>query len=448
MAMNRKIEEEINEAYETERLTWMRRRFLAFCVFCAIVSIAAMFVHRGLYGVLPELVNVAVFAAGYGFARRRASRPADIVRLAFWLIFAAGVVRLLVAPWFRDALPATASELRHPVEVFVPLAAFHFLACLFLPWTLLEAAEVLGVLSALGVVATLTYTSGNVTSYLMLLLLPLTGAPGLAICWLRGSRFHRRVALKHLSGRYGDLRSELEHARTIHEMLFPSPIDEGPIHLAFEYEPMLDIGGDYLYARRHPDGRVSVLVIDVNGHGIGAALTVNRVYGEFERLYGESEYLSPHEVLVAVNHYFAVSLAREGIYATAFCARMDPGAGVLEWANAGHPPAFMVRKAGGLDPLESHALMLGVLDGEAYECRPQQATWTAGDRLIVYTDGVTEARDSRGVALEVEGLEDMIRRCRRRGPVAPMAQDLLQGVQAYRSGPASDDTLIVELIRA
>ena len=46
--MNRKIEEEINQAYEAERLTWMRRRFLAFCVFSAIVAIGGMFTHRGL----------------------------------------------------------------------------------------------------------------------------------------------------------------------------------------------------------------------------------------------------------------------------------------------------------------------------------------------------------------------------------------------------------------
>ena len=56
--------------------------------------------------------------------------------------------------------------------------------------------------------------------------------------------------------------------------------------------------------------------------------------------------------------------------------------------------------------------MLGVLDGEEYDCRPQQATWTSGDRLIVYTDGVTEARDQEGVALEIEGLNDLVRRCR------------------------------------
>jgi hypothetical protein len=445
--MNRKIEEEINQAYEQERLTWMRRRFLAFCIFSAVVSAAGLFIHPWLYGVLPDLLNVALFVAGYVFVRRRAQRPADIVRLAFWLIFSAGVVTFLIAPWLRNALPVMAAKLRHPFEVFVPVAAIHFLACLFLPWTLREAAKVLGVLSALGVAATLLYASGSWPSFLTLLFLPLAGVPGLAVCWFRHSRFYRRVALKHLTGRYGDLRGELEHARAIHEMLFPTRIEKGPIRLAYQYEPMLDIGGDYLYARSHPDGRLSVLVIDVNGHGIGAALTVNRVYGEFERLYGENEYLAPHEVLAAVNHYFAVSLAREGIFATAICVRVDPATDTVEWANAGHPPALMVRKAGTLDLLESHALMLGVLDGEAYQCRPQQATWVAGDRLILYTDGVTEARDQKGLALEVEGFCDMVQQGRIQGPGVPMAPRLLQAVQAYRSGPAADDTLIVEVLR-
>jgi hypothetical protein len=295
--MNRKIEEEINQAYEQERLTWMRRRFLVFCVFSAVVSAVALFIHPWPYGVLPDLLNVALFVAGYVFVQRLAQRPADIVRLAFWLIFSTGVVMFLITPWLRNALPVMAAKLRHPFEVFVPVAAIHFLASLFLPWTLKEAAKVLAVLSALGMAATLIYATGSWPSYLTLLFLPLAGGPGLAVCWFRHSRFYRRVALKHLTGRYGDLRGELEHARAIHEMLFPAPIEKGPIQLAYQYEPMLDIGGDYLYARSHPDGRLSVLVIDVNGHGIGAALTVNRVYGEFERLYGENENLAPHEVL-------------------------------------------------------------------------------------------------------------------------------------------------------
>ncbi len=444
--MNRKVEEEINEAYEAERLTWMRRRFLAFCVFSAVVSIAGMFTRRSLVGALPDLMNVAVFAAGYACARRWLTRSADIVRLAFWLVFGAGVVTFVVAPWLRGSPSISATNLRAPIEVFVPVALFHLLACLFLPWNLLEAAKVLAVVSALGVVTTVICASASLTSYLALLLLPLAGVPGLAICWLRGTRFHRRIALRHLTGRYGELRSELEHARAIHEMLFPPSIDEGPIRMAYQYEPMLDIGGDYLYGRRHPDGRLSVLAIDVNGHGIGAALTVNRVYGEFERLYGENEYLAPHEVLVAVNHYFAVSLAKEGIFATAFCARVSPGAELVEWANAGHPAALMVRRQGGIERLESHAVMLGVLDGDAYACQLQQAAWAAGDRLILHTDGVIEARDQKGLALEMEGLEHLIRQCRL-DPATPISPDLLRKVQAFRWGPASDDTLIVELIK-
>ena len=445
--MDRKIEEEINQAYEQERLSWMRRRFLAFCIFSAVVSAASLFIHPWPYGVLPDLLNVAVFVAGYVFVRRRAQRPADIVRLAFWLIFSAGVVAFLIAPWLCNALPGMVPKIRHPFEVFVPVAAIHFFASLFLPWTLHEAAKVLGLLSALGVAATLIYVTGSWPSFLTLLFLPLAGGPGLAVCWFRHSRFYRRVALKHLTGRYGDLRGELEHARTIHEMLFPARIDQGPIRLAYQYEPMLDIGGDYLYARSHPDGRLSVLVIDVNGHGIGAALTVNRVYGEFARLYGENEYRPPHEVLAAVNHYFAVSLAREGIYATAFCARVNPTSDEVEWANAGHPPALLLRRAGAIDKLGSHALMLGVLDGEAYTCELQRAVWAPGDRLILYTDGVTESRDHQEHLLDIEGFVDMVRRGDATDPSAAISSRLLRDVQEYRWGPAADDTLIVEVIK-
>jgi len=79
--------------------------------------------------------------------------------------------------------------LKHPFEVFAPLAGFYFFACLFLPWTLKEAAKVLGILSALGVVAALIYASATWTQFLSLLFLPLAGLPGLGICWLRHSQF-------------------------------------------------------------------------------------------------------------------------------------------------------------------------------------------------------------------------------------------------------------------
>src|SRR5690606_28540475 len=98
--------------------------------------------------------------------------------------------------------------------------------------------------------------------------------------------------LRALATRYGEFRRELTDARRIHESLFPKPKCEGDVHFLYLYEPMRQIGGDYLFVSCAPtdDGRremLSFVVIDVTGHGIPAALTVNRLHGELSRLFAE-----------------------------------------------------------------------------------------------------------------------------------------------------------------
>jgi hypothetical protein len=437
----RRVQDELTEAAEQERLKWMRRRFLAFCLFLAALSAIGVIRDQRLAQRLPEMLKALVCIGGYLLVRRRLRKSRDIVRYGFWFIFFTGVLAFFVDPLFQKEL------LRRPGGAFGIVVSIHLIAAVFLPWSVREAAKVLGLLCALGIASALIFAKGPFTGYLGLIFLPAAGAPGLILCWLRHGRLRRRVALKHLTGRYGALKVQLEHARSIHEMLFPSPILDGPIRMAYGFEPLLDIGGDYLYVRSHPDGQISLMVIDVNGHGIGAALSVNRVYGELERIFGENEALKPDAVLVAINHYFHVSLAREGVFATAFCVRVQPESSELMWANAGHPPAFLSGDIGDLRALESHAVMLGVLEDDAYDCRLKKTPWDKKGRLIIYTDGVTESQDHEGRTLEIGGFAGLIRKLLREPQGSLTSGRLLQEVQAYRDGPAMDDTLIVEVHR-
>ncbi|MBN2369639.1 MAG: SpoIIE family protein phosphatase [Vicinamibacteria bacterium] len=440
--MYRKVQDEITKASEQERLKWMRRRLLAFCLFLAALSVIGVLRDRQLAHRLPDALKAFICVGGYLFVRQRLRRPLDIVRYGFWFIFVTGMLAFFVDPLFQRNL------LRRPGGAFGIVMSMHLIASVFLPWSVREAAKVLGLLCLLGITSALVYTKGSWTGFFGLMFLPAAGAPGLLFCWLRHGRLHRRVALKHLTGRYGALKAQLKHARSIHEMLFPSAIQDGPIRMAYAFEPMLDIGGDYLYVRSHPDGPISLIVIDVNGHGIGAALSVNRVYGELERIFGENENLTPDVALSALNHYFFVSLAREGIFATAFCARVDPGFDELAWANAGHPHAFLTDDTRGLRMLESHAVMLGVLDDDDFDCELQKTPWDKNAHLVIYTDGVTEARDREGRTLDIEGFAEIVRKIQRDSHGSPSSGRLLQEVQAYRDGPAMDDTLIVEVHRA
>ena len=465
------FDEEISLASEQERSRWMHRRLLIYC----LVSIAAagveLAVHvialalgegpflqnlasRSGYDLLPGMVAIAVFAAGYARARNRQLDRLAVIRYSFLMIFAVGVMAFLIRPIFasfplRTLVSGTAAaHMPGRPSIFGRVLMIHLTGALFMPWTVREAFRILLALCGLGVLSNVLFADGSIGHRVFAVMtMPVAGVPGIAFCWFRYSRFRNKFKIKHLLGRYGQLQQELEQARRIHELLFPNEITEGPFQLRYRYEPMQQIGGDYVYVHRDKAERLSIVVLDVTGHGITAALTVNRIHGELDRLFGEDDDRQPGNVLKAVNRYFCVSLARHGIFATAVAVRIDQQEDRLEWANAGHPPPFVLDTQGRCVPLDSNAVMLGVLDDPAYECSTQTRQFSDEDRLVLYTDGVIEAHDERYEMLDLEGLQQVLRDKTLRPAREPLSEELLREVQRFRKGPAEDDVLIVELSR-
>ena len=178
------------------------------------------------------------------------------------------------------------------------------------------------------------------------MLIGLGGIPGMLICWYRFSRLRERVEFSFLDRRFREVQSELALARRIHEKLFPKPIEAGPVRFEFRYAPMRQIGGDFIDAHIDPNsGAVTVALIDVTGHGIAAAMAVNRLHGELKRTVAQSALVSPGDLLAALNTYIYLTLADESVFATAIVIRVDPRSATLTWASAGHPPALLRRQA-------------------------------------------------------------------------------------------------------
>jgi serine phosphatase RsbU (regulator of sigma subunit) len=231
---------------------------------------------------------------------------------------------------------------------------------------------------------------------------------------------------------------------------------DGAASMLYAYEPMRDIGGDFLFVRREGEVLHTVL-IDVTGHGVGAALTVNRLHGELERQFGVQKDPKPAEVLSGLNAYLHFALASHSVYATAVCFRADPEQSTLEYASAGHPPAFHRTADGRIERLESTTLVLGVVSPEDFEALPRTTDFMRGDAVIAYTDGATEAVTSSGKMIRVDGLERVVMKtvprqspsgvASRQGhaPDEPWCAAILAEVHRLRSGPTLDDTLIVEI---
>ncbi len=452
---------ELHQEFEHETSALLARRFVWFLWFVAGVSVISIvgFIARRIFGdgaaVLPpglaarawllvvgfESLTILACIVCYRFVRDHRVDRAMLLKMTFWIVIFDGSLFIIErSVRFASAMPAA-----HWLDTLV---VTHMFACIFLPWTPRQALRPMIPLLAInaGVVTVLSGFSVLSAAGLIALSL-LYPLPGLFISWLKHSRRYEGFKLKFLQQRYGEMRRELVDARKIHEALFPPPIRVGPVRFSYRYEPMRQIGGDYLFAKTAPPeagGALSIVVIDVTGHGIPAALTVNRLHGELERIFAESPGIDPGGVLSLLNRYVHLTLATHSVYVTAQCFRID--AGSMTYASGGHPPAFLRAVDGTIEQLDSTALVLGACAGEDFEPAPRTIPFGPGDTLIAYTDGANEARDADGRFLGIVGIQKLVAFGRPdEGGGWPAM--ILRAVEQHRQGPPADDTLIIEVSR-
>jgi serine phosphatase RsbU (regulator of sigma subunit) len=465
---------------ESEREEWLRRRFMVFCALWAFVSFCFTFpillsftgpaVTPGtlaLWDLACTLPGLLIPLGALWYAWRKPVPRETLIAMTYWLTVVGFVT---TAVWGRglvilDGDPGT--TFRNSARG-LPLAVFarHVLPCLLIPWTLRESirpAVVLVVLVAC--VMTVDAFRGDVPPGLAIAYLlgsAVAIGPGVVLCWLRHSHYRRDFTLRFESALYRRLQSELSGARQVHESCLPPPVTEGPVRLSYAYEPMRQIGGDLLFVYPPPRERacgtgggggagkadmpVSAVILDVTGHGIAAALMVNRMVGELERLFAENPYARPGDVLAALNRYVHLTLARNGLFATALCLRANPARGMIEWASGGNPPAYLRRPDGRIRTLAPTAAMLGILDPSEYDPAPDQLPFAVGDVVCAYTDGAFEATGPDGAPLGTAGVSRLL------GAVAAdglepdqYAAAMLARIAAHRGGIPDDDTLIVVL---
>jgi sigma-B regulation protein RsbU (phosphoserine phosphatase) len=199
--------------------------------------------------------------------------------------------------------------------------------------------------------------------------------------------------------RLHELSHELEMARQIQASIVPRrmPRVEG-VDLAARYLPMTAVAGDFYDFLELGAGRVGVLVADVSGHGMPAALIASMVKVALVAQSMNAE--EPARLLEGLNQIFCGRLDRQFI--TAAYVYIDAINGRLRYGAAGHPPALLVRETGRLEELAENGIMLGQFPEWTYSS--VESTFEAGDRLILYTDGLIEATDDRGTFFDSERL--------------------------------------------
>jgi len=186
------------------------------------------------------------------------------------------------------------------------------------------------------------------------------------------------------------MKRDIEIAREIQRWLVPRRAPEVPgVDIAFATRPAKTIGGDYYDAfRRATDGPLLITVADVSGKSVPAAMLMATFQGSLRALAGGSGTLS--ELAVGLNRQVCAN-SQHGRFTTAFIAELDPATGDLRFLSAGHSPPILKRQDGKFERLDSENIPLGIELKEIYKTGVTRLE--AGDLLVIYTDGVTEARN-------------------------------------------------------
>lgn len=182
---------------------------------------------------------------------------------------------------------------------------------------------------------------------------------------------------------------ELERAREIQRNLLPRDLPQLPgIEIVSAWHPARSVGGDYFDVIRLDDQCLGICIGDVAGKGITAALLMANLQAAFRAFAVVGA--SPSTVCSKLNEFVCGNVA-PGKFITFFYAVVDPGRGTITYENAGHCPALLVKQSGQAEFLRGDGAVLGVIPDYVY--KDYIAPLNTGDRLLLYTDGVTEAEN-------------------------------------------------------
>jgi sigma-B regulation protein RsbU (phosphoserine phosphatase) len=236
-------------------------------------------------------------------------------------------------------------------------------------------------------------------------------------------------------------RKELEMCRRIQEELLPKqPLQAGSVEVKGISIPSQEVGGDFFNYFLLPNGEIAVLIGDVSGKGVAAALLMANIQAT---LRARLPLMTDLAQLAAQLDQETESNTPAEVYLTLFMGILNPMKCELRYVNAGHHPPFVLHSGGNLDRLDSTGRPLGLLSGgEFLEHRVKLA---AGDALFLYTDGLVEAQNASGTEFGQQQLETLVLAARG-GSIHEILTHVEDEIRKYRGDiEAGDDATMLAL---
>lgn len=267
------------------------------------------------------------------------------------------------------------------------------------------------------------------------------------LCWVIRRHETERdienfVLIRQISEKNDQMRKELEWATKVHKTIIPEAINNKNINIAVTYLPVYYIGGDYARYDFLDKERMMFFISDVTGHGVPAALLVNRIHAEFQRFSKEGK--MPGALMKELNDFIKEDFEGANMYLTAFCGMVDFKKMVMWYSNWGHPPQYLFKaKENRIYPLPSQTCMLGLpLDDEQlYE---RQIRLNTADKILLYTDGITETVNSGGEEFGDKRLMSFFYG-KHELPVKVINESLLKELNSFKYNNFKDDICLMTM---
>jgi serine phosphatase RsbU (regulator of sigma subunit) len=231
------------------------------------------------------------------------------------------------------------------------------------------------------------------------------------------------------------IRRDLDRAQKIQQRLLPSTFPKSLRAVASHYAAHIEIGGDYFDCFEIDANRLGIVVADVSGHGVSAALVMSMFKTLLKQIAPTTE--SPCEALKHINSVFIQEVTTD-MFVTVYYGIWNRKTRTLRWTNAGHPPMLLQdQSTNALTELKSQGLFLGMF--EEIRLHDQEIKLDAPTRLFLYTDGIIEAAPQKGEQFGMDKLQEILIRTVEQPP-RKVVDQMLFDLQAHILGtPLEDD---------
>ncbi len=256
------------------------------------------------------------------------------------------------------------------------------------------------------------------------------------------ARQQRNEAYRALEASQKALAAELAEAAAYVQSLLPAPLDAGSVRAAWRFVPSTSLGGDAFGYHWLDDDHFCMFLLDVCGHGVGAALlSISAMDALRSRTLPNTDFRDPSATLSALNEAFPME-RHNNMFFTIWYGVYQPASRTVRFASAGHPPGVLLARGAdaGVRLLRAPGLVLGALPGTRY--RAESAKVPPGAVLVLLSDGAYEIAKPDGSMWSFDEFKAFVASAEAAGK--PLIEDVLTAARALHGpGPLDDDFSLI-----